>query len=1182
MVTINNVTYALQGDLTAHVTGHTLGSLSSPTNVVIPDTITSGSHTYTVTFINSDAFKNSSNLASISIPDSIIRVLFSAFENCSQLTAVSIGNTCNTILGSAFNNCPQLSTVTIGTGLTDIGSYAFANCQSLTSMYFLGDKPGNQSLVVDNTDNVKIYYVAGTSGWSSTFINRSTEAIAAGTTGVASITAFDNTNKTASFSITDNSYTNIELLVLHGSSGVTSGTSFALSNGSWSVTSPALVDGDVVKVFLQTSSSATVTELLDYSATIVDGTTYYSVDLRVGIVSIGEAAFINCIDLTSATIGDSATSIGFYAFDNCSLLTSVTIGNSITDISIFASLTTLTSMIIRNGNTTLFNENGSVYKISGSTVAIVWCPHNVSEFIIPTSVTRASISNGNVPYTVTQIGDNVFLYSQLTSVTIGSNVTRIGYGAFYACQLNSVTIPDAVTFIDESAFYGCSNLASVTIGVGLNTIGSCAFSDCYSTLFTRMYFLGDKPQSIADDAFNGTNALVEFYYVDGAANWNSNVAGRITQTITAGTTNIASITAFDNTNQTASFSIADSNYTNVELLVLNGSSGVTSGTSFTLSNGSWTVTSPALVYGELVKVFLQTSSSAAVTELLDYIYNGITDTYSVELRIGVVPVYIENMNFSSGSLTVPPNGAIGTISGGTVTLGSGSTVSSLNGGTVNVASTGQPTINSTSGTFAANLTGGNVAIGTLDGSSGSSVVIALHHISHISDGTFAGTISGAGTLGKTSTGTLTLSGNNSDFTGFLEVTDGVVEAQHVYALGNATVNIGAGMASGGGVKPTIAFNLPFAGAAPTISNPIHAMALGLNNVVKNAALAQLTFTGGFSKNGATLEFVGYIKVASNINGPNPNSDVVLGDGSTSTANVTLAYGHTYDYNGPTTVTSGSTLTLEDGVSLLNSDVTIDAGATLVLEYATLGFTMKSLTMTSGSYLVVSGSLSANTYTMITCSATSSISSGANVSYTGSLSATVSVASNNTNVQIVVGDNTTPAPTSNPGTTPSSNVCFPAKTPVLTNQGPVNIEDINPAVHTIRNKKIVAITKTVAHDKNLVRIAKHALGHLYPEKTTFISQNHKVFFQGQMVKAKHLVDEANGVTLVPYNGEALYNVLLEEHEKMQVNNLIVETLHPEHKVAKLYRFLKNVDAAHHGKLIALFNKKDKEHRNHFHF
>ena len=177
MVTINNVTYTLQSGNTAWVTGHTLGSLSSPANIIIPETITPGSTTYTVTFITANAFKNSSKLASVSIPDSIIRVLSFAFENCSQLTAVSIGNTCNSILGYAFNNCEQLSTVTIGTGLTDIGSYAFANCQSLTSMYFLGDKPGNQIAVVDQTDNVKIYYASGTNGWSSTFINRPTYPI---------------------------------------------------------------------------------------------------------------------------------------------------------------------------------------------------------------------------------------------------------------------------------------------------------------------------------------------------------------------------------------------------------------------------------------------------------------------------------------------------------------------------------------------------------------------------------------------------------------------------------------------------------------------------------------------------------------------------------------------------------------------------------------------------------------------------------------------------------------------------------------------------------------------------------------------------------------------------------------------------------------------------------------------
>jgi len=158
----------------------------------------------------------------------------------------------------------------------------------------------------------------------------------------------------------------------------------------------------------------------------------------------------------------------------------------------------------------------------------------------------------------------------------------------------------------------------------------------------------------------------------------------------------------------------------------------------------------------------------------------------------------------------------------------------------------------------------------------------------------------------------------------------------------------------------------------------------------------------------------------------------------------------------------------------------------------------------------------------------------------------------------------------------SNICFPAKTPVLTNSGYVNIEEINPAVHTIRNKKIVGITKTISYEKHLVRIGKHALGKNYPEKTTYISQNHALLFQGQMFKAKDLVDDKK-VTFVPYNGSILYNVLLEQHEKMQVNNLIVETLHPDHKVAQMYRYLKNIDASHHGKYIELFNKHDREQR-----
>jgi len=161
--------------------------------------------------------------------------------------------------------------------------------------------------------------------------------------------------------------------------------------------------------------------------------------------------------------------------------------------------------------------------------------------------------------------------------------------------------------------------------------------------------------------------------------------------------------------------------------------------------------------------------------------------------------------------------------------------------------------------------------------------------------------------------------------------------------------------------------------------------------------------------------------------------------------------------------------------------------------------------------------------------------------------------------------------------PSSNICFPAGTPVFTNHGYVPIEQIDPVIHTVRNKPIVAITKTVSDEKYLIRIAKHALGNNYPSKTTLISQNHQVMFMGHMIKAKDLVELVDKVTQVPYNGEPLYNVLLETHDKMQVNNLIVETLHPEHKIAQLYKLLNMVKPEEREQMIALYNQFEYQHK-----
>lgn len=54
----------------------------------------------------------------------------------------------------------------------------------------------------------------------------------------------------------------------------------------------------------------------------------------------------------------------------------------------------------------------------------------------------------------------------------------------------------------------------------------------------------------------------------------------------------------------------------------------------------------------------------------------------------------------------------------------------------------------------------------------------------------------------------------------------------------------------------------------------------------------------------------------------------------------------------------------------------------------------------------------------------------------------------------------------------------------------------------------------------------------------------------MKTASEISEVCENVTEVPYHGDPLYNVLLEKHDKMVINNMICETLHPKNIMAKI--------------------------------
>jgi outer membrane lipoprotein-sorting protein len=134
---------------------------------------------------------------------------------------------------------------------------------------------------------------------------------------------------------------------------------------------------------------------------------------------------------------------------------------------------------------------------------------------------------------------------------------------------------------------------------------------------------------------------------------------------------------------------------------------------------------------------------------------------------------------------------------------------------------------------------------------------------------------------------------------------------------------------------------------------------------------------------------------------------------------------------------------------------------------------------------------------------------------------------------------------------TANICFPKGTPVLTDQGLIAIDKIDIEVNTINQKKIVDITKTISEETFLVFFEKDALGLDKPNQETIISHGHKLMYEGEMHPAKWFIKKFVGVKAIPYTGEPLYNVLLETHDTMNVNNLICETLLPDNPVAKFY-------------------------------
>lgn len=140
----------------------------------------------------------------------------------------------------------------------------------------------------------------------------------------------------------------------------------------------------------------------------------------------------------------------------------------------------------------------------------------------------------------------------------------------------------------------------------------------------------------------------------------------------------------------------------------------------------------------------------------------------------------------------------------------------------------------------------------------------------------------------------------------------------------------------------------------------------------------------------------------------------------------------------------------------------------------------------------------------------------------------------------------------------SETCFPSGTLVKTDQGFLPIQKLIPHHHTIQGKSVIAITSTYSSDKEMVSIRKDSIRKNYPNADTLISKKHKVYMKGKLKAAYRLAESYKGITLVPYKGQRLYNVLLEDYGLMNIQGMLCETLHPLNPMATLFREVYRID------------------------